>query len=131
MNFFTNSGLTCRFCHHYDPIGRRGGNCQKLQALVEATWEACSLAVPAFDREWETPAEVANTYSTQVANRVNHRVAQQEEQCRQLIEETLLERNSLKKGDRKIAQEEQYIQAIEEVLMEHNSLAFVRLKQDS
>jgi hypothetical protein len=104
MNFLTNSGLTCRFCRHYDPVGRRGGNCQKLQASVEATWEACSLAIPAFDNDWETPAEIANSYSAQAAGKVNQKVVQQEEQYKQLIEETLLE---------------------------YNSLTFARLKQDS
>lgn len=130
MSFFTNSGLTCRFCRHYDPVGRRGGNCQKLQSSVEATWEACSLASPAFDREWETPAEIANAYNAQIANNVERKVAQQEEQYKQLLEETLLERNSFKKANQKISKEEQYKQLIDEALLEHNSVTFARM-QDS
>jgi hypothetical protein len=128
MNFFTNSGLTCRFCRHYDPVGRRGGSCKKLQASVEAAWTACSLAVPAFNHEWEAQAKLTSTYSAHVASQ---KVAQQEAQYKQLIEETLLERNSLNKGSQKTIHEEEYIQAIEEALLERNSLAFAMLKQDS
>jgi hypothetical protein len=93
MNFLTNSDLTCRFCRHYDPIGRRGGNCQKLQASVEATWSACTLATPAFNRDWESPTEIANSLSAQVSAAVQ--VAQYEQMYEQMYdqiaEETLVE----------------------------------------
>jgi hypothetical protein len=100
MNFLTNSGLTCRFCRHYDHVGRRGGNCQKLQASVEATWEACTLAIPAFGHDWETPAELTNNFNIHAANK-----AAQEEQYKQCIEELVIE-------------------------LEYNQLSLTRLKQE-
>jgi hypothetical protein len=39
---------SCRFCSHYQPEGRRGGNCTKLQASVGSDWRACSLSSPLF-----------------------------------------------------------------------------------
>ncbi|MEH1815298.1 MAG: hypothetical protein V7K26_11410 [Nostoc sp.] len=44
----------CRYCRHYQPEGRRGGTCQQLGAPVQATWKACSLALPPFAPSWET-----------------------------------------------------------------------------
>jgi hypothetical protein len=44
----------CRYCRHFQPEGRRGGMCQKLGAQVQASWKACSLALPAFAPPWET-----------------------------------------------------------------------------
>jgi hypothetical protein len=44
----------CRYCRHYQPEGRRGGMCQQLGAPVQATWKACSLALPPFAPSWET-----------------------------------------------------------------------------
>ncbi|MEH2382294.1 MAG: hypothetical protein V7K27_25970 [Nostoc sp.] len=44
----------CRYCRHYQPEGRRGGMCQQLGAPVQATWKACSLALPPFAPTWET-----------------------------------------------------------------------------
>ncbi|MBW4559734.1 MAG: hypothetical protein KME32_01035 [Mojavia pulchra JT2-VF2] len=44
----------CRYCRHYKPEGRRGGMCQQLGAPVQATWKACSLALPPFAPSWET-----------------------------------------------------------------------------
>jgi hypothetical protein len=40
--------LTCRYCQHYQPEGRRGGYCHRLEAMVDGQWQACSLAIPAF-----------------------------------------------------------------------------------
>jgi hypothetical protein len=50
----------CRFCRYFDPIGRRGGDCEKLQAHVEADWVSCALAMPAFQSylESESPRHV-------------------------------------------------------------------------
>ena len=45
---------TCRYCRYYQPEGRRGGQCHKLSAPVEALWKACPLALPAFSTYWET-----------------------------------------------------------------------------
>ncbi|HIK04518.1 MAG TPA: hypothetical protein IGS40_07350 [Trichormus sp. M33_DOE_039] len=44
----------CRYCRHYRPEGRRGGNCQQLGVPVQASWKACSLALPPFAPSWET-----------------------------------------------------------------------------
>lgn len=44
----------CRYCRHYKPEGRRGGTCQQLGAPVQASWKACSLALPPFAPSWET-----------------------------------------------------------------------------
>jgi hypothetical protein len=44
----------CRYCRYYQPEGRRGGTCQQLGGLVQATWKACSLALPPFAPSWET-----------------------------------------------------------------------------
>ncbi|MBN3873209.1 MULTISPECIES: hypothetical protein [unclassified Nostoc] len=44
----------CKYCRHYQPEGRRGGMCQQLGAPVQATWKACSLALPPFAPSWET-----------------------------------------------------------------------------
>lgn len=91
MNFLTNSDLTCRFCRHYEPVGRRGGSCQKLQASVEATWSACTLAVPAFfNRDWESPTEIANSIPAQV-NATASQAEQYEQLYDQIAEETLVE----------------------------------------
>ncbi|MBD2437294.1 hypothetical protein [Nostoc sp. FACHB-110] len=51
INFLTSA---CRYCRHYKPEGRRGGMCQQLGAPVQATWKACSLALPPFAPSWET-----------------------------------------------------------------------------
>ncbi|MGH1396622.1 MAG: hypothetical protein ACRAVC_21695 [Trichormus sp.] len=51
INYLTSA---CRYCRHYKPEGRRGGNCQKLGAPVQASWKACSFALPPFAPSWET-----------------------------------------------------------------------------
>ncbi|UKP00057.1 hypothetical protein [Nostoc sp. UHCC 0870] len=51
INYLTSA---CRYCRHYKPEGRRGGNCQQLGAPVQASWKACSLALPPFAPSWET-----------------------------------------------------------------------------
>lgn len=46
----TTSCLTsaCRYCHYYNPEGRRGGTCKQLGVLVQGNWKSCSLSVPSF-----------------------------------------------------------------------------------
>lgn len=44
----------CRYCRHYQPEGRRGGMCQQLGSPVQASWKACSLALPPFAPSWES-----------------------------------------------------------------------------
>ncbi|MBF2064240.1 MAG: hypothetical protein IGS39_07440 [Calothrix sp. C42_A2020_038] len=51
IKFLTSA---CRYCRHYNPEGRRGGNCQQLGAPVQGHWKACSLALPAFAPSWES-----------------------------------------------------------------------------
>jgi len=51
INFLTSA---CKYCRHYKPEGRRGGMCQQLGGPVQASWKACSLALPPFAPSWET-----------------------------------------------------------------------------
>ncbi len=55
LNFPTSA---CRYCHYYQPEGRRGGMCQQLSAPVRGSWKACSLAVPAFASSLERIAVI-------------------------------------------------------------------------
>jgi hypothetical protein len=52
------SASACKYCRHYNPEGRRGGQCQQLGAPVLGSWKACSLALPAFAPSWETLEDV-------------------------------------------------------------------------
>ncbi|OIP75579.1 MAG: hypothetical protein AUK48_07425 [Oscillatoriales cyanobacterium CG2_30_44_21] len=54
MNSSGSSIVACRFCRYYQPQGRRGGSCEKLDVHVAATWQACSLAVHPFEMSWQT-----------------------------------------------------------------------------
>jgi hypothetical protein len=54
IKFLTSA---CRYCRHYKPEGRRGGNCQQLGAPVQGHWKSCSLALPPFAPSWETLEE--------------------------------------------------------------------------
>jgi len=60
MNSSSNSITSCRLCHHYNPEGRRGGLCEKLDVPVLSTWDACSLAAHPFETSWQ-PANNFNT----------------------------------------------------------------------
>lgn len=51
---------TCRFCSHYDPQGRRGGECRKLGVPVRGYWRACPLATAAFTTNQPDPNPVSN-----------------------------------------------------------------------
>ncbi|WGV24512.1 hypothetical protein [Halotia branconii] len=51
IKFLTSA---CRYCRHYKPEGRRGGTCQQLGVPVQASWKACSLALPPFAPSWES-----------------------------------------------------------------------------
>ena len=44
--FFATSN--CGLCAHYSPQGRRGGTCERLDALVESKWDACPLFANPF-----------------------------------------------------------------------------------
>jgi hypothetical protein len=67
MKPITHLASACRYCRHYQPEGRRGGNCQKLGAPVQGTWKACNLALPAFAPSWET---LEDSWSLPVAKQV-------------------------------------------------------------
>ncbi|WP_347272436.1 hypothetical protein [Leptolyngbya sp. FACHB-36] len=54
----TNSTFACRYCRHYTPQGRRGGHCQQLNVTVQGSWRACSLAIPPFQRTWNSLGDV-------------------------------------------------------------------------
>lgn len=51
IKFLTSA---CRYCRHYQPEGRRGGMCHQLGTPVQASWKACSLALPPFAPSWES-----------------------------------------------------------------------------
>ncbi|MCP6762386.1 MAG: hypothetical protein NHB32_27375 [Fischerella sp. CENA71] len=48
----------CKYCRYYQPEGRRGGICQQLGAPVQASWKACSFALPPFAPSWEKLEDV-------------------------------------------------------------------------
>ena len=50
LNLLTSA---CRYCQYYKPEGRRGGNCQQLGVIVQGSWKACALAIPAFVPSWK------------------------------------------------------------------------------
>jgi hypothetical protein len=54
MNSSSNSITSCRLCQHYNPEGRRGGLCGKLDIPVRSTWDACSLATHPFETSWQS-----------------------------------------------------------------------------
>jgi hypothetical protein len=49
-NFHKLNIPACRFCKHYTPEGRHGGNCAILQSLVGGDWQACSVSAPIFSK---------------------------------------------------------------------------------
>ncbi|PZV14012.1 MAG: hypothetical protein DCF20_13945 [Pseudanabaena sp.] len=53
MSTSGKSVSACRLCQHYNPEGRRGGFCGKLDVPVIPTWEACSLAAHPFEMSWD------------------------------------------------------------------------------
>ena len=54
MNSSGESVTACRLCDHYNPEGRRGGICNKLDVPVQPAWGACRLAVHPFQQSWQT-----------------------------------------------------------------------------
>jgi hypothetical protein len=44
---------SCRFCQHYVPEGRRGGNCTKLRVPVQGSWSPCPLVSDPFSSPWD------------------------------------------------------------------------------
>jgi hypothetical protein len=54
MSASSGSIIACRLCQHYQPEGRRGGFCGRLDVPVAATWEACSLASHPFELSWQS-----------------------------------------------------------------------------
>ena len=58
MDSSADSISSCRHCRHYAPEGRRGGHCDRLDALVHGHWTACHLGVPTFAPSWESLEEL-------------------------------------------------------------------------
>ncbi len=50
----------CRSCRNYSPMGRRGGECQRLDIPVQSGWKACSLAIPALSKwkDWDLVMDI-------------------------------------------------------------------------
>ena len=65
MELKPNSDRPCRYCSYYQPQGRRGGSCQRLNVPVASDWQACSLWVPLFE---ETVVPVGNLMVVEVVN---------------------------------------------------------------
>lgn len=40
--------MKCKFCKHYQIDGHRGGQCQRLGALMDGRQDSCPLAEAAF-----------------------------------------------------------------------------------
>lgn len=55
-NCYTSS---CRYCHSYQPQGRRGGMCKQLGVTVQSQWKSCYLAQPIFSSSWDNSEEIA------------------------------------------------------------------------
>lgn len=53
MSALSCHASACRYCRHFTPEGRRGGNCQQLGVPVRGNWKACALAMPPFAPSWE------------------------------------------------------------------------------
>ena len=53
MNSSGKSVTSCRLCQYYNPEGRRGGFCEKLDVPVSPAWDACSLAAHPFETSWQ------------------------------------------------------------------------------
>ena len=58
MNKANFLASTCRFCSFYQPEGRRGGSCQKLNVPVESNWSACALSSLPFTQAWENLEDI-------------------------------------------------------------------------
>ena len=49
MNSPNCSISTCKNCRFFQTEGRRGGTCEQFGTFTDPAWDACSLAVAAFD----------------------------------------------------------------------------------
>lgn len=58
MNINNCFASTCRYCRHYQPEGRRGGQCDQLGVSVESNWKACALASHPFTDNWENLEDI-------------------------------------------------------------------------
>ena len=41
--------FACNKCQFFQPDGRYHGSCDKIKATVKSKWQACHLALRAFD----------------------------------------------------------------------------------
>ena len=63
-----NSAISCRDCKYYEPTGRRGGECQRLNVHVDGEWSACSVSAPAFADTWEMISDIVSDVYIGVSN---------------------------------------------------------------
>ncbi len=49
MKTSTCDGFSCGTCRLFQPDGRYHGNCDLMNVCVQAQWQACHLAIRAFD----------------------------------------------------------------------------------
>jgi hypothetical protein len=74
MDSLDKSVETCRLCKHYNPEGRRGGVCEKLDVHVKSAWNACTLASHPFDVSSETIDELSSLLHQQIYEKIHERV---------------------------------------------------------
>ena len=72
MDSSDTSITACRLCQHYNPEGRRGGFCGKLDVPVRATWDACSLAAHPFETPWQPDGEFNSLFHDSLATISSH-----------------------------------------------------------
>lgn len=86
MNSSGISVTACRFCQHYNPEGRRGGFCEKLEVPVISTWEACSLSKHPFESTTDLDSILHESLNSHVAMSERFEMQEwQEVQVRSLI----------------------------------------------
>jgi hypothetical protein len=49
MKTSTCDGFACNKCRFFQPDGRYHGNCDRMNVTVQDEWQACHLAIRAFD----------------------------------------------------------------------------------
>lgn len=78
MKSTDNYQMSCRHCRYFAPEGRRGGQCQRLNAPVQSHWAVCSLALPPFAPSWETLENMMVWHQTTIVldSQINLEVSQ-------------------------------------------------------
>lgn len=73
MDDLGKSVETCRLCKHYNPEGRRGGICEKLDVHVRSTWNACSLVSHPFESSWQPIDDLTSLLHQQIHEKIHER----------------------------------------------------------